>query len=280
MATPKSGYKLVTDVAYGIHPRQQLDVYIPNTLSDILPNTQFDTEPNTQLNTAACDGGRQLPVLLFVHGGSWQNGSKDDYLFLGESFSKAGFVVAVINYRLAPKYVYPAYVEDTTLAIKWLYAHAADFGGDAQRLFVVGHSAGAFNAISAVNDPRFFAKYGVADHVVKAAVGISGPYSYDFTIDPSRVAFSADAHPIDVMPNHHVRQNPVPHLLLIASKDTLVKDFNTHDMADALQAAGGQVEVVTIKNATHISIIAAVSSRLEWTANTKAVVLDFLAQHL
>ena len=58
-------------------------------------------------------------MVVFVHGGSWENGNKEQYAFVGQSLAQAGYVTAVINYRKAPEHVYPDYVKDTAQAIAW-----------------------------------------------------------------------------------------------------------------------------------------------------------------
>lgn len=253
--TPKSGFTHHADIAYGNHARHQLDIYISKQQTS-----------------------QRLPVIVFVHGGSWNKGSKDDYLFLGDALTAAGYITVIINYRLAPAYVYPDYVTDTAKAIAWTYRHIADYGGDVSQLFVMGHSAGAFNAIAAVNTPVFFETEGIPVEAVKAVIGIAGPYTYDFRTDPTDYAFPKEGHPDAIMPNRLVRKHPVPHLLLVAENDNLVEDYNTHEMATALQAQGGSVEVIEIKRANHVNVIAAFSRRLTRLANTKAVVLNYLSQ--
>jgi len=100
-----AGLSVKTDQRYGPDARNVLDVYRP--------------EGSAQPNASA-------PMLLFIHGGSWTNGSKDDYKFVGESFARAGYVTAVMNYRLAPVNRYPAYVQDAAQALKYLRDHAAE----------------------------------------------------------------------------------------------------------------------------------------------------------
>lgn len=255
--TPTDGFIRHRDLAYGDQPRQMLDMYIPK-----------QTE-------SAVD----LPVILFVHGGSWDKGSKDDYVFLADTLTEAGYITVIINYRLAPEHVYPDYVTDTAKAIAWTHRHVTDYGGDTDRLFVMGHSAGAFNVIAAVNTPTFFEKEQLPINAVKAVIGVAGPYSYDFRTDPTYYAFPEQVHPDEIMPDRLVRSNPMPHLLLTAENDTLVEHFNTHDMAAALRAKGAEVEVVQVQGVNHVNVIAAFSRRLTKIADTKQIVLDYLNRH-
>lgn len=133
--TPLVGLRVATNLAYGESTRQQLDLYSP-------------AEPQT------------VPVVVFIHGGSWTGGSKDDYKFVGESLARAGYLTAVISYRLAPEFRYPEYVRDAALAVRWVRDNARRYGGDPARIFVVGHSAGAFNALEVVMNERWLREAG------------------------------------------------------------------------------------------------------------------------
>ena len=90
--------------------------------------------------------GVKLPVIVFFYGGSWSSGTKDGYGFAGRALAAQGFVVAVPDYRLVPAVRFPAFLEDGAAAVRWVRAHAADFGGDGERIVLAGHSAGAYNA--------------------------------------------------------------------------------------------------------------------------------------
>ncbi|WP_211253594.1 alpha/beta hydrolase [Alkanindiges illinoisensis] len=246
------------NIAYGQDSRQKLDVYQPLHVSNSKPR----------------------PVVLFAHGGSWEEGSKDDYLFVGESFTRAGYVTVVMNYRLAPAHKYPDYVQDTALAIQWINQNIARYGGNPQQIVVMGHSAGAFNVVEAVDNSRWLAEVNVPVSHIKAVVGIAGPYSYDFRTDSTRDAFPANASPDQVMPDRHVRVDAPPHLLLVGSKDQRVNPVNAQRMQAALQARQIPVQLQTVQGANHVSIMAAVASRLTWYKDTRQQILDYLAKTL
>ncbi len=88
------------------------------------------------------EGKKDLPVLLFIHGGSWMTGSKDLYSTLGGNFLKKGFVTVVISYRLFPTTDVFGMVEDCRDALQWCKNEIGNFGGDANRIYLAGHSAG------------------------------------------------------------------------------------------------------------------------------------------
>lgn len=253
--TPKD-FRVMHHLAYGQDARQQLDLYIP-----------MDDSEQQQLK----------PVILFIHGGSWQSGSKEDYLFVGESFSKAGYVTAIMNYRLAPQHKYPDYVRDTALALRWLTDHAKEYGADPEQMIVMGHSAGGFNGVEAVNNQRWLDEVNVPVKHIKAVIGIAGPYSFNFhNFDNARAAFDANSSPDDVMPDRHVRADAPPHLLLVASADDTVKADNAFKMAKALRDKNIPVQMKFIQGASHISIMASVATRLSWYKPTRHIILSYL----
>ena len=219
-------------------------------------------------------------MVVFVYGGSWENGSKEEYAFVGQSLAKAGYVTAVINYRKAPEHVYPDYVEDTAQAIAWSYKNATRFYADPKRLAVVGHSAGAFNAVAAIANEDFLKPYGVKPKDIAAVIGIAGPYSYDFRKFSSATAFAADATPDEVMPDRQIKGAQPPYLLLTAEKDTVVYESNTIKMTQALKAAGVNVETGEISGASHATSIGAMAPPLRWVNDVRAQVLSYLDKTL
>lgn len=240
------------DISFAEYPRLKLDIYKPKHKT-----------------------GR-LPVLMFVHGGSWNSGKKDDYLFMAESFCHAGFITVVVNYRLAPANKFPDFVLDTSDAIKWVQHHIHEYDGDVNHIVAVGHSAGAFNLISAVNDRNILEQTKLDITKIKAVVGISGPYAYDFRTDVTKYAFEKEAIPSKVMPIHHITDNPVPHLLLLAGNDGLVADFNTYELQQALQEKGGEVCIKRIKRTNHITIIAVCALKLRALGTTRKTILAYI----
>ena len=264
--TSSGGVGVSKDILYGDEPLQDLDIYYPKPLAQAMEKQSAIT--------------KTYPMVVFVYGGSWENGSKEEYAFVGQSLAQAGYVTAVINYRKAPEHVYPDYVEDTAKAIAWSYKNAASFHADPQRLAVVGHSAGAFNAVAAIANEDFLAPYGVKPKDIRAVVGIAGPYSYDFRKFDSATAFAHDATPDEVMPDRHIKGEQPPYLFLTAEKDKLVYDTNTINMTKALKARGVMVENGEIKGASHATSIGAMAPPLRWVNDVRAQVVTYLDKML
>lgn len=253
-AVSTRGLTAAADQRYGPSDRNLLDVYAPAN-------------------------ARNAPVVLFVHGGSWQGGDKAGHRFVGESLARAGYVTGVMNYRLAPQHRYPTYIQDTAAALRWMRDHAKRFGGDPDKLFVMGHSAGAFNAVEAVVNERWLREAGVPIRAVRGVIGITGPYSYDFRQYQSRVAFPENATPDEVMPDRHVRPDAPPHLLLVAANDTTVGPQNALNMEAVLKRAGVPVTRTVLPRVNHITIAAALARPLTFLGGTRQAVIDFIEAH-
>ncbi|WP_102127033.1 alpha/beta hydrolase [Deinococcus planocerae] len=249
-----AGLNVVTDQRYGPDARNTLDVYAPRNVQN-------------------------APVVLFIHGGSWQNGDKSGHRFVGESLARAGYVTGVMNYRLAPKNRYPDFVQDAASALRWLRDNAKTFGGNPDVLFVTGHSAGAFNAVEAVDNERWLREAGVPIRAVRGVIGIAGPYSYDFRQFQSRVAFPENGTPDGVMPDRHVRRDAPPHLLLVAANDRTVHPQNALNMEAALKAAGVPVTRTVLPRVNHITIAAAIARPLTFLGGTRQAMIDFIERH-
>lgn len=123
----KHGVEVVRDVVYGRRGKREhlLDVYLPRT----------HKEPR--------------PAILYVHGGGFRILSKDSHWVMGLGYARRGYVVFVVNYRLAPKCPYPAALEDCAEAYAWVVENAGRYGADPSRLILAGESAGA-NLVTAM----------------------------------------------------------------------------------------------------------------------------------
>lgn len=98
--------------------------------------------PEKNLNVFAPKKAEKAPVLIFIHGGSWNSGRKEIYDFMGSRLARRGVVTVIIDYPLAPAYQLPAMEKASAKAIKWVKENIANYGGDPEQIYVSGHSAG------------------------------------------------------------------------------------------------------------------------------------------
>ena len=235
-------YRRTEGLAYGTDPRQLIDVYQPAA------------------------GASRAPLVVFFYGGSWSSGERGDYRFVGEALASRGIVAMVADYRLSPAVRYPAFVQDSASAVRWAVDHAARFGADEQRIFVMGHSAGAYNAAMVALDARWLAAVGLAPSRLAGWIGLAGPYDFLPMGDPSaQRAFDWPNTPRSSQPIAHVSTAAPRTLLLAATKDTLVDPVrNTGQMARRLRAEGVDVQVQTFDNLSHVTLIGAVATPIRW----------------
>jgi acetyl esterase/lipase len=236
--TPKDqgARRAAHDVAYGDGPRRKLDVYAP------------------------ADSTGPLPVIVFIYGGSWRSGDKDDYEFLGNALSSRGFVTVVPDYRLVPEVRFPDFLDDCAAAVRWVSDHVAEYGGDGRRIVLVGHSAGGYNAVMLALAADYLRSAGVDAGSIRGAVGLAGPYDFlPFDVDATRNAFGQAPDLQLTQPVHFARADAPPLLLLWGEDDDTVGPRNLESLARVQRAAGGRVETKIYQNVDHIDILLALS---------------------
>jgi acetyl esterase/lipase len=250
--TPSAGYRLHRDIAYGALPRQGLDVYSP-------------TAPIAN----------PAPVIVFIYGGSWSSGGKADYRFVGQQLAAQGYTVVIADYRLYPEVKYPTFLEDGGLALKWVQDSVAAYGGDPNRIFLMGHSAGAYNAAMLALDPRWTTQAGFDRSRLKGFVGLAGPYDFALDSDLLRGVFGAALY-AETQPVTYAQAKVPPVLLLVGDADKTVNPENSASLARHLRASGNLANVRHYADDDHIDLVLELSSF--WSANSAALadILHFL----
>ena len=144
----------LADQAYGPLPRQRFDLYSPAA-----------SVPRPPLG---------FPLVVFFYGGSWNSGERADYRFVGQALAARGMVVMAADYRLYPEVRYPDFLSDCALAAAHALDHAAALGADPKRVFVMGHSAGAYNAAMMALDPRWLGATQHSPAELAGWIGLAG----------------------------------------------------------------------------------------------------------
>lgn len=208
----------------------------------------------------ASDAATPRPVVIFYHGGGWVKGDRAAYAFAGRAFASRGFVVVIPDYRKVPDVRFPAFVEDGADAVAWTYENIARFGGDPDRIALAGHSAGAHTAVTLALDPRWLRGRALDPDVVKAAIGLSGPYDfYPFDKKRSIDAMSHWPTPRDTQPIEWARADAPPLLLVTSTADTVVRPYNTENLAAKLRELGAPVETENYEGLSHEDVMMAIS---------------------
>lgn len=247
MPKDSASRKVGSDIAYGEGPRRKLDIYAP-----------------------VARGDRPLPVIVFLYGGSWANGTREGYHFAARGLAAGGFLTVVPDYRLVPEVYFPGFVEDCAAAVKWTRAHARQYGADPDRIVLVGHSAGAYNAAMLALDPRFL---GADRTAIKGFAGLAGPYDF-LPLDgpiPTRT-FGRWPKPEETQPITYADRSAPPMLLLHGQKDGTVWPKNSINLDRKLREAGASSELKIYPELGHAGIVTALARPFRG----KAPVLDDL----
>lgn len=254
-------FQVYTDLAYyggsDAHPiKHRLDLFVPEGLQD-------------------------APVLIFVHGGGWSSGDKNLYAFVGRAFAQQGFVTAVINYRLSPQVQHPAHIEDVARAFAWVYKNIAQYGGNPEKIFVMGHSAGGHLTALLALDEKYLQAHGLTLAAIRGAIPISG--IYDVTVEPPgpfnvyQIVFGTDPQQRrDASPITHVGTDKPPFLIIYAQFDFPGFDAQARQLLSLLREYENEAALVEIPNRDHVTVIANIGGPNDPTTEE---VLKFLRSH-
>ena len=242
---------VIHDIGYGPRPDQKLDIYQP---------------PD--------GGGKKLPVVVFLYGGRWETGSKDDYAFVGSALAKRNYIVVIPDYRKYPEVRFPSFVEDAAAAFAWTHANIERYGGANDDLFLMGHSAGAHIASLLATDPRYLKAQGLSRRNIKAFAGLAGPYDFVPDEDDLKDMFGPPADYPKMRATTFVDGRQPPMLLLWGETDTFVGRQNLDRLASRIHRKGGCVKVAIYPGLDHIWILGTVS----WLGKKSSPVLSDIVQ--
>ena len=244
-------------VAYGTLPRQLLDIYRP----------------------AASAPAAGWPVVVFFYGGSWNHGERADYRFAGNALASRGVLALVADYRLYPEVRYPDFLEDSAAALAWGLEHAKGLGGDPKRVFVMGHSAGGYNAAMLALDPRWLRRAGHAPSELAGLIGLAGAYDFlPITNPEARPVFFHPDYPPQTQPIEFTGASAPPTFLGAAVKDVVINpQRNTVGLNDRLKAAGVPVTLRFYEHVSHATLVASLARPLRFLAPTLDDISAFIA---
>lgn len=218
------------------------------------------------------NGGKRSPVVVFFYGGGWSSGSREDYRFVGRRLAEAGILAVVADYRTWPATGFPGFVEDGARAVAWARTHASEFGGDPDRLFVAGHSAGAQIAALIGSDPRYLRVHGLKPSALAGVIGLSGPYDFDITGDLIPI-FGPTAQWPQAQALNYADGNAPPFLLVHGDADQRVEARDSTLLAERLRAGDGKATLLMLEGAGHTAPLIAL-----YDPNRDPRVLDAIRQ--
>lgn len=241
---------------YGPGPRHKLNIWVPT-------------------GTQKTD---RLPVLVWLYGGGWYSGERDDYGFAGRAFAKAGFIVVIPDYRVVPDGHWPDFLEDSAAAVAWTEQYIGNYGGDSARIALSGHSAGAYNAVMLALDPQWMQGVGSDAAVIRGVAALAGPFDFH----PFEKGGRADVAMGHIRPSERtqpiafVRPDAPPLWLGHGSADTVVRVRNSRRLAAAMQQVGGSAELRVYDGLSHNDLVMALTGPLQYKGPILAETTEFL----
>ena len=242
----------IKNIPYADDDRHTLDFYVPTAYSE------------------------DKPLIVFIHGGGWDEGHKDDYKFAGLAFSEMGYLTVIPNYRLYPQVQFPHFIEDVAVAIGSLPTQLTELGLKFNRplsVILVGHSAGAHSAAMLVSKAEYLLQ-AQAQVEVKGFVGLAGPYDLPLDdelvvgkfdgvalrdvseqqIDSGHVHNGHDANPINL-----ASANMPKALLIHGAKDITVGPYHSERFQRRLNHLGVPCQHIVYAGTNHRHLVGALS---------------------
>jgi acetyl esterase/lipase len=251
---------LYYDGPYSNPQRENLDVYVPS-------------------------GATDFPVVFLAFGGAFRNGEKSRQALLARTLAREGLGVVAINYRTTDgspqQVVHPGHVTDVARAFAWTYRHIAEYGGDPNRIILLGHSSGGMLVSLLAMDRRYLAAQGLSPEVVRGVIGVSaGVYDERRLLTdingPFEDVFGDLEQSWEASPLRYVDGSQPPFLVLYASNDNPGFAEDSTVFYQALVNAGSQAELQMIPGRNHQMIIGDAARPGD---PARELILRFIAEH-
>lgn len=238
----------------------------------------FDPVRHLALDIYAPHAAHNLPVVVFFYGGSWQDGKRQWYRWMGETLARHGLVVAIADYRKYPQVHLKGFMSDAANAVAWVRAHAADYGGNPQELFLMGHSAGAHIGALLATDGRWLRRVGMTPQDLSGFIGLAGPYDFLPLTDPTFIDLfgSTPQAQANSQPVNFVDGDEPPMLLLQGTTDDYVAPQNARSLAEHMQEQGEVAIVHFYSGSGHVRLLLSFSALLRHSSTALDDTLRFI----
>jgi acetyl esterase/lipase len=257
LTSPSGHYEKNSDVAYGEENRQKLDIYTPKEVS-----SQQD---------------ENKVLVIFFYGGSWDSGSKEKYKFVASRLTQLGYKVVIPDYRIYPEVTYPSFVEDAALAVAWLQNNKKM--ESIERVYLMGHSAGAQIAGLLASNEEYLKNAGVNSEYISGFIGLAGPYNFlPLRSNKLKIIFPEKIRSSS-QPIHYIEGNEVPFLLLHGRNDGIVVPENSISLADKITQKNGDVTLRLYDETGHVKIMKPFIGGQDATTQTLQDIQQFIGPH-
>lgn len=228
------------------------------------------------LDVYAPHEARAAPVVVFWYGGGFVSGRREQYRFVGAALAERGIVAILPDYGLYPPAVFPSFVNDAALAVHWASQHAAKYGGDPQRMFLMGHSAGGYLASLVALDRRYLAAVGESGLRLRGFIALSAPHVLNPNTEQLRTIFAPPSGIAAWQPRTYASSDAPPALLIHGAADQLVGVEQSEQLAAALRTRGAVVKLLVLPGRSHTDTLAALSVPLRARAPVLAETVEFV----
>ncbi len=251
-------YSVYQDIAYAEHALNRLDIYVPEKQVD--------------------KNSPRHPVVIFFYGGCWggcETRTKEEYSFVAQALTAQGYIVVLPDYRRHPEVTFDAIINDASKSVEWVKDNIKQYGGNSNKVFLMGHSAGAhIAAMLTLNEENLQAE---TYESIKGFVGLAGPYDFlPFTKPYQSIVFGPEQKFPASQPVNFVDGTEPPLLLLYGEEDTTVFPRNIKNLAEKVKKKEGKVEVHIYQNIDHFSILSALSIPYQDSQEILADIVRFL----
>lgn len=240
----------------------------------------FDAARGLSLDVYRPRDARDAPVVVFFYGGDWTHGERQWYRFVGTALAARGIVVVIPDYRKYPAVRMDGFMRDAATAVAWAHAHASDYGGDARRLFVMGHSSGGQIAALLATDDQWLRAQGLTRDALAGCIGLAGVYDFvpipAFEHDMLGMFGRTTTEQARAEPVAHVTGGEPPMLLLHGTADKEVAPANSRSLDRVLRAHGDDVTLRLYPGVGHSALLFAMSRPLRGHADTLGDVVAFI----
>ena len=253
----RRGITETSGIAFGGHVRDRFDIYAP---------------------TERRSSGH--PVVVFFYGGGWEDGDRGMYRFVGTALAARGMVVAIPDYRVFPEVCFPAFLEDGARAVRWVRDNIAGFGGDPERLVLIGHSAGGQIAAMLALDGKWLDAVGIEGKAaIRGWAGLAGPYDFlPLHSEVLKIIFGPEPDRWKSQPINFVEADAPPALLIAGKCDNVVDPGNVARLAQRIRERGGHPEVRMYPLTGHATLVGAFARPLRILAPVLADTSAFVAR--
>jgi acetyl esterase/lipase len=250
-------YTVIEDLSYGKGKLNTLDIYVPD----------YSQTQNTP-----------VPVVIFFYGGCWGGCTvfnKEHYRFVAQALTSNKFITVIGDYRRYPDALFPEIINDSKQIVEWVNTHISHYHGDPNRVFLMGHSAGAHLAAMLTLNENYLANETYQS--IKGFIGLAGPYDFlPFTEPYQQTIFGPVEKYAASQPINFVNGNEPPLLLLQGDQDKTVLPKNAKNLNQKIKLMEGSSQLQLYPNLDHSDILAALAIFIRDNSPVLNDIIDFL----